>query len=39
VTTILIDSIRQWIGILRGTQPATSTETPFVQSTLAVEEI
>ena len=39
VTTILIDSVRQWIGILRGTQPATSTETPFVQSTLAVEEL
>ena len=39
VSTILIDSARQWIGILRGTQPAKSTETPFVLSQLRAEEI
>ncbi len=39
VTTILVDSARQWIGILRGTQPARSTETPFVPSQLRAEEI
>ena len=39
VTTILVDSARQWIGILRGTQPAGSTETPFVPSKLLAEEI
>ena len=39
VTTILIDSVRQWIGILNGSREARSTETPFVQSTLAVEEL
>jgi len=39
VTTILIDSARQWIGILRGTRPPRSTETPFVASQLRAEEI
>ena len=39
VSTILIDSARPWIGILRGTQPAKSTETPFVLSQLRAEEI
>ena len=39
VSTILIDSARQWIGLLRGTRPSHSTETPFIQSTLTPEEI
>ena len=39
VSTILIDSARQWIGILHGTRPASGTETPFVQTTLTPEEV
>ena len=37
VATILIDSIRVWIGILGGTRTAQSTETPFVPTRLAEE--
>jgi len=39
VTTILIDSIRVWSGILRGTREATVREAPFVLSQLRPEEI
>ena len=39
VSTVLIDSARLWIGILRGTRESRSTETPFVQTTLTPEEI
>jgi carbon starvation protein len=39
VTTILVDSIRVWSGLLRGTRRAVMTETPFVLSTLRAEEI
>ncbi|HUS05144.1 MAG TPA: hypothetical protein VMZ52_02525, partial [Bryobacteraceae bacterium] len=39
VTTILLDSIRLWIGILRGTREARISETPFVLSTLQAEEL
>ncbi|MGH9657941.1 MAG: carbon starvation CstA family protein, partial [Bryobacteraceae bacterium] len=39
VTLILVDSIRLWIGILRGTRPATVEEAPFVLSRLRPEEI
>jgi carbon starvation protein len=39
VTTILIDSIRIWVGILRGTHEARITETPFVLSRLRPEEL
>ncbi|MBI1896492.1 MAG: carbon starvation protein A, partial [Acidobacteria bacterium] len=39
VTTILVDSIRVWAGLLRGTRAAPSTETPFVLSRLRPEEI
>jgi len=39
VTTILIDSARQWFAILGGTQSSRSTETPFVLSTLKPEEV
>lgn len=37
VSTILIDSIRVWVGILGGTREARSTETPFIQSALLEE--
>jgi hypothetical protein len=37
VATILIDSIRVWIGILGGTKQAKTTETPFVPTRLAEE--
>jgi carbon starvation protein len=35
VATILIDSIRVWIGILGGSRRTKTTETPFVASHLA----
>jgi len=37
VSVILIDSIRVWAGILLGSRPRTTTETPFVMSQLAEE--
>ncbi len=39
VTTILIDSIRVWAGILLGAREAHVIEAPFVQSKLGAEEI
>jgi carbon starvation protein len=39
VTTILIDSLRVWTGILRGTREARIEEAPFVVSRLRPEEI
>jgi len=39
VSTILVDSVRQWIGILRGSRISGSTETPFIQSKLAAGEV
>ncbi len=39
VTTILVDSIRVWVGILNGTRDRATTETPFVASQLQPEEI
>ena len=39
VTTILLDSIRIWVGILRGTREAKVAEAPFVLSRLRPEEI
>jgi carbon starvation protein len=39
VATILVDSIRVWIGILRGTREARITEAPFVLSRLRPEEV
>jgi carbon starvation protein len=39
VTLILVDSIRLWVGILRGTREAHSTESPFVLSQLRPEEL
>jgi carbon starvation protein len=38
VTMILIDSIRLWIGIARGTRPALSREAAFVPTRLGPEE-
>jgi carbon starvation protein len=39
VTTILIDSIRVWAGVLRGTRAARVAEAPFVLSRLQPEEL
>jgi carbon starvation protein len=39
VTMILIDSVRLWIGIVRGTRPAQNRETAFVLTRLGPEEI
>ncbi len=39
VATILLDSIRVWAGILRGTSEAKVMEAPFVLATLNPEEI
>ena len=39
VTTILIDSIVLWVGILRGQRDARSLESPFVQTRLSAEEV
>jgi len=39
VTTILVDSFRIWVGILRGTREARVTEAPFVLSRLRPEEL
>jgi carbon starvation protein len=39
VAAILIDSMRVWVGILRGTADAHVRETPFVPSRLQVEEL
>lgn len=39
VTTILIDSLRLWIGMLQGTRRVEPTETPFVMTQLRPEEV
>jgi carbon starvation protein len=39
VTTILLDSIRLWSGLLRGTRERTVHEAPFVVSRLTPEEV
>ena len=39
VAIILIDSLRLWYGLLRGTEDRTVAETPFVPSRLNPEEI
>jgi carbon starvation protein len=39
VATILIDSLRVWIGILRGTRDTRVYEAPFVSSELQPEEV
>ncbi len=39
VVIIVLDSVRVWAGILRGTREARTFETPFVPSQLTAEEI
>jgi carbon starvation protein len=39
VTAILVDSMRVWIGILRGVRQARLCESPFVLSQLRAEEL
>ncbi len=39
VATILVDSVRVWAGILRGTGTVRTTETPFVPTHLAEEQV
>jgi carbon starvation protein len=39
VALILVDSIRIWTGILRGTREARVAEAPFVLSQLRAEEL
>ena len=39
VAVILVDSLRVWYGILRGTREARVVEAPFVLSQLRREEI
>ena len=39
VLTVLVDSIRIWMGLLRGTHAVLSHEAPFVASQLQVEEL
>jgi len=39
VATILVDSLRVWVGILRGTREARVCEAPFVLSQLRPEEL
>ena len=39
VTTILVDSILVWAGLLRGTRESRSTEVPFVLTQLKAEEV
>lgn len=39
VTIILIDSARQWIGLLNGSRQAVTTETPYIATQLAAEEL
>src|SRR5262249_43549378 len=39
VTTILLDSLFLWIGLLRGTRESRVMEAPFVLSNLSPEEV
>jgi carbon starvation protein len=39
VTIILLDSFRVWYGLLRGTRPVVSSESPFVPSQMEVEVV
>lgn len=39
VAAVLLDSLRVWIGILRGTREARAHESPFILSQLRVEEL
>jgi carbon starvation protein len=39
VTIIVIDSVRVWYGVLRGTRVAVSSEAPFIASELKAESV
>ncbi|MGJ5815919.1 carbon starvation CstA family protein [Paludibaculum fermentans] len=39
VTTILVDSVRNWVGILNGSRTSKSSEAPFVLTQLQPEEL
>jgi carbon starvation protein len=39
VAAILLDSLRVWVGVLRGTRDARVSEAPFVLSRLRAEEV
>jgi carbon starvation protein len=39
VAIVLVDSLRLWYGVLRGTAANLVVESPFVQSRLGTEEI
>ena len=39
VTTILVDSIRVWVGILSGSRESRISETPFVLTQLQAKEL
>jgi hypothetical protein len=39
VATVLVDSIRIWIGILNGSRDKRVAETPFVMTQLRAEEL
>ena len=39
VVTILVDSVRVWVGLLRGSRAADLREAPFVASRLRAEEL
>jgi carbon starvation protein len=39
VTIILLDSLRIWLGLLRGTRAAASSESPFIATQLETESI
>ena len=38
VTLLLLESVRQWMAVLSGRNPSSTTETPFVASRLAEEQ-
>ena len=38
VTLVLIESVRQWIGVLNGREEAGVKEAPFVMTRLAEEQ-
>jgi carbon starvation protein len=39
VAIVMIDSVRVWSGLLRGTHASTSSESPFIPSQLEVERV
>jgi len=39
VAIVMIDSLRVWHGLLRGTRPAVSSEAPFIASRLEAESV